>query len=189
MNGHHPELSARFQRDVIPLLDPLYRHAVRMTRNHSDAEDLLQDTMVNAYSKFHSFQQGTNLSAWMHRIMTNAYINTYRKRQRQPLQYPTGELTDALQGACAQRSSTGSRSAEDEALDSMPDNEIQSAMQDLPEMQRFAVYFADVEGLRLKEIAEIMDTPHGTVMSRLHRGRKQLRTLLADGTCRARAVS
>jgi RNA polymerase sigma-70 factor (ECF subfamily) len=179
------ELSTRFQRDAIPLLDPLYRHAFRMTRNHADAEDLLQDTMAKAYSSFRSFRHGTNLSAWLHRIMTNAYISTYRQRQRQPVRHPTEGLTDALQAACAQHSSAGSLSAEDEALKAMPDNGIQSAMCALPEMQRLAVYFADVQGLKLREIAKIMDTPHGTVMSRLHRGRKQLRTLLTDGSCRS----
>jgi RNA polymerase sigma-70 factor, ECF subfamily len=174
------EPRALFQRDVIPLLDPLYRHAMRMTHNHADAEDLLQDTMVKAYSSFGSFRQGTNLSAWLHRIMTNTYIDTHRKKQRQPVHYPTGEITDAVLAADEQHSPTGVRSAEDEALTLLPDTAIKAAMHALPEAFRTTVYCADVVGLRYKEIAEIMDTTVGTVMSRLRRGRRRLRTILAD---------
>jgi RNA polymerase sigma-70 factor (ECF subfamily) len=173
------ELSATFARDITPLLGPLYRQAFRLTRHRADAEDLLQDTMVKAYAHFDQFQQGSNLAAWLSRILTNNYINAYRRRQREPAQYPTEAITDHQLAACARHTATGLRSAEDEALTGLPDNEIKAAMRALPEKFRMAVYYADVEGRRSSEIARLMGTPVGTVVSRLHRGRRQLRGLLA----------
>jgi RNA polymerase sigma-70 factor, ECF subfamily len=174
------QLSARFERDAIPMLDQLYGGALRMTRNPADAEDLLQETIIKAYIGFRSFRAATNLKAWLYRIMTNTYINGYRKKQRRPAQYPTEEITDSQLAASAEHTSTGLRSAEVEALRSLPDTEIKAALQMLSEDFRMAVYYADVEGLPYKEIAQIMDTPVGTVMSRLHRGRRHLRDLLSD---------
>jgi RNA polymerase sigma-70 factor (ECF subfamily) len=173
------ELSARFERDVVPLRGSLYRHAVRLTRNPADAEDLLQETLMKAYANFASFRPGSNLSAWLFRIMTNTFINSYRKKRRQPVQYSIEDVTEEHLAAAHERSAPAALSCvEDAVLDSLCDNEIKTALLQLPRQFREVVYYADVEGFPCREIAAITNTARGTVMSRRYRGRQQLRSLL-----------
>ncbi|MGZ6545590.1 MAG: sigma-70 family RNA polymerase sigma factor [Actinomycetota bacterium] len=173
-------LRERFERDVLPLLPNLYAAALRMTRNPADAEDLVQDTYLRAFRGFSGFKEGTNLKAWLYRILTNSFINTYRKKQRQPQTVEGPDdidewyLFDKLGGRNVEVS------AETEVLDKIPDEAVKAALESLPENFRLPVLLADVEGFSYKEIAEIMDTPIGTVMSRLHRGRKALQKALWD---------
>ena len=180
-------LRERFERDVLPLLPSLYGAAMRLTRNPADAEDLIQETYLRAFRGFAGFKEGTNLKAWLYRILTNSFINTYRKKQREPqiVDGPDdiGEwyLYDKLGGRNVEVS------AENEVLDQIPDADVKAALESLPENFRIPVLLADVEGFSYKEIAEIMDTPIGTVMSRLHRGRKALEKALWE-TARERGL-
>ena len=172
------DLLERFERDVLPLLPGLYGAALRMTRDPSDAEDLLQETTLRAYRGFASFEEGTNLKAWLYRILTNSFINTYRKRQREPQTVEGPDDFDEWFLFDRLGSRSVERSAEEDVLERIPDADVKAALESIPENFRMAVLLADVEGFSYKEIAEIMDVPIGTVMSRLHRGRKALEKAL-----------
>ena len=169
----------RFERDALAFTNQLYAAALRYTKNPDDARDLVQDTYLKAFASFHQFEPGTNLKAWLYRVLTTTFINNYRKTQRQPM-ISNAELEDWQIADAASHTSDQGKSAEVEALEKMPDSDVKRALQEIPEEFRMAVYFSDVEGFSYKEIAEILGIPTGTVMSRLHRGRKQLRALLLD---------
>ncbi|HEY2200095.1 MAG TPA: sigma-70 family RNA polymerase sigma factor [Mycobacterium sp.] len=182
------ELAARFEHDAIPLMDRLFGGALSMTRDRRDAEDLVQETMLRAYKGFRSYREGTNLKAWLYRILANTWISACRMKRRRPAEYSVDQITDRQLAAHAAHAPGGLRSAEVEVLESSPDAEIKAALDALREDFRITVYFADVEGLSYKEIAAIMNTPLGTVMSRLHRGRRQLRALLSTLATERRLV-
>ncbi|MFA7497285.1 MAG: sigma-70 family RNA polymerase sigma factor [Leucobacter sp.] len=179
-DSEQTRLEARFADEALPLLDQLYGAAMKMTRNPQDAQDLVQETFLKSYAAFASFQEGTNLKAWLYRIMTNSYINTYRKRQREPFLGAVEELEDWQLGGAESTTAMSARSAEAEAIDRTPASVVTDAINALPEDFRIAVYLADVEGFSYQEIADIAEIPIGTVMSRLHRGRARLRKTLGE---------
>jgi RNA polymerase sigma-70 factor (ECF subfamily) len=183
-----PDRNVLFERDVMPFLGQLYPAALRMTRNPSDAEDLVQETLAKAYAALHQFKPGTNLRAWLHRILANTFINSYRKKRREPVQDLGANFQEDWQVG-SDPLMPPARSAEAEALERLADSDILQALRELPEEFRVAIYLADVEGYPYRQIAEMMDTPIGTVMSRLHRGRAKLRERLAGTAAGQRAMA
>ncbi len=169
---------ANFERDAMEYAPQLYSAALRMTRNPADAEDIVQETYLKAYRAYDTFTEGTNLRAWLFRILTNTFINRYRRDQRRPSEVELGELQDFDLYRRLGEGSGASLSAEEEVMDRLVDSDVKQALEDLPENFRIPVLLADVDGFAYKEIAEIMDIPIGTVMSRLHRGRKALQQKL-----------
>jgi len=181
MTATDGQLHARSEREGIPLGDLLYRQAIHLSQNHSDAEELVQETVMRAYGRCYSFRSDTNLNGWLFGILIDAVIKGHRRMRRQPVHYSTEQyLTEAKVRSAA----STLHSADDHVLAVLPDNDIKAVVQALPEQFREAVYYADMEGLRHNEIAVLMNTPRGTVMSRLHRGRRQLRTLLGPQSTR-----
>jgi RNA polymerase sigma-70 factor (ECF subfamily) len=173
------DLQERFEAEALPLLPGLYSAAFRLTRNGADAEDLVQETFLRAFRGFRQFEQGTNLRAWLYRILTNTFINSYRKKQREPQTVSDDEIEDwYLYSKMSEQAAEPS--AETAVIEALPDEDVQDALSSLPEQFKVAVLLADVEGFSYKEIAEITDVPIGTVMSRLHRGRKALEKRLWD---------
>ena len=171
---------ARFSELAMPYMDALYSAALRMTRNPADAEDLVQETYLRAYRGFGGFKEGTNIKAWLYKILTNTFINTYRAKKRRPEETEFDDVAEfSIYGRLGGlEAANAERTPETEVLDAMPDEVVKEALESLPEQFRMAVLLADVEGFSYKEIADIMDVPIGTVMSRLHRGRKQLQRRL-----------
>jgi len=174
------DLRAVFEQQALPFADSLYGAAMRMTKNPDDASDLVQETFIKAFRAFARFEQGTNLKAWLFRILTNTYITLYRKRQREGYQSALDDMSEWQVGEAPSLTQTATRSAEADAFDRMPSVAVRKALSDLPEERRLVVYLADVEGFSYQEIADIMGTPTGTVMSRLHRGRSDLRSALSE---------
>jgi RNA polymerase sigma-70 factor (ECF subfamily) len=173
------DLAARFARDAEPLFDVLSRGALRLTHDHVDAEDLLQDTLLHAYAGFASFEEGTNLKAWLFRILYNRWVSTHRFKQRRPQEVSVDVVTERDLAGSAARLPGAARSAEAEVVDALPDAEIVAAFAALPEGFGAAVYLADVAGYTCAETAALLEVPQGTVMSRVSRGRKRLRGALA----------
>jgi RNA polymerase sigma factor (sigma-70 family) len=175
----NPDLAARFANEVQPLLEVLLRGARRLTRSDADAEDLLQDALLHAYAGFGSFKEGSNLKAWLFRILYNRWVSAYRSKQCRPFEVPVDGITERDLADSAARLPAGHRSAETEALEGLPDTEIKAAMNALPDGFRSVVYLSDVQGYTYAETAKILGIPHGTVMSRVSRGRQRLRVALA----------
>ncbi len=180
MSEKKSEKLRSFEQQALPLMPQLYGAALRWTRNPSDAEDLVQETFAKAFTAWSKFEQGTNLKAWLFRIMTNTHINLYNKKSKDQAKTALDDLEDWQVGGGESITSISTRSAELEALDNLPSKVIRNALDQIPDEFRMVVYYAVVEGLPYAEIADVMGTPVGTVMSRLHRGKKLLKNLLSD---------